>query len=220
MSTVTLRNVASAAMVASLVGACTPRLADAVPAPAEPEEFRGLFAHLGGASTLLPCDPTAAGPVAAVPVDPTPALLEAYARATRQGYPGQRVEVAFRGTRDAETGRIVVREHRTAAAKTPRGTCLPSELWALGNEPFWSLQISHAEGLAEWSAIGAPTVRYDYAAPSVQSEGKVRRYYFHGDQRLKATVTKATCEDATSGNRYPYRVRVERAGGVYEGCGE
>ena len=225
MSRTSLRNVAPGAMVALVAvlvyaaSACSPR-AGAL-APSEPEEFRGLFAHAEGASTLLPCGAGAdGGTVEAVPITATPALLAAYARATRQGYPGQRIEVAFRGTRDPETGRVVVRDHSAAVAKTRHSACLPAELWALGNEPYWSLQVSRAEGVAEWSAIGEQTVPYAYAAPTVEEGGALRRYYFRGQQRLKVTVTEEACEDTMAGNRYPYRVRVERAGRVYEGCGQ
>ena len=221
MSRAYLRNIALVAIVVSAVAACSPRSGSAVVAPSEPEDFRGLFGHVDGASTLLPCEAGAeGGAVTAVPVDATPALLEASARATRRGCPGQRIEVAFRGTRDVETGRLTVREYTTAAAKTPHTACLPSELWAVGSEPFWSLQVSAAEAVAEWSALGEATVAYPYAAPTLEREGKVRRYYLRGDQRLKVTVTEASCEDSMAGNRYPYRVRVERAGRVYEGCGQ
>ena len=221
MSLAYLRNIALVTIVVYGAAACAPRTGAKVVAPAEPEDFRGLFAHVDGASSLLPCGTHADGAAAeALPVDPTPALLEAYARATRQGYPGQRIEVAFRGARDPETGHIAVRDYSAAVAKTRHSACVPAELWALGNEPYWSLQISRAEGVAEWSAIGEQTVPYAYAAPTVGEGGRVRRYYFGGRQRLKVTVTEEACEDSEAGNRYPYRVRVERAGRVYEGCGQ
>ena len=209
--------VAAAVLVASLCAGCTPRVTVETPvAPAEPESFRGLFTYLDGRGELRPCGKTDVTPLS---VTPTPALLDAYATETAQGYPGQAIVVAFRGTRDPKTGRVIVRDVEEASAKTPSTTCLPYDVWGLGTEPFWSLQVSAAEGLAEWSVLGEPTRAYAYAAPTVEDGGRVRRYYFRGAQRMKVTVTEEPCRDASAGNRYDYAVTVERAGVTYSGCG-
>lgn len=117
--------------------------------------------------------------------------MRLYRSATQQGYPGQRVVADLRGRLEALdpgatptpaglnlNGVLVSEELSKVHTKNPHNTCFPCNYWALGNEPSWSLQISEAEGLAEFSRLGAQTVRFDYSAPSIESEGSVLRYYF------------------------------------------
>ncbi len=161
----------------------------------------------------------------------TPALDAAYQRTIVQGFEGQSVVAKLTGRveivpaveisgngESPPTPRFKVESIDTMMAKNPRNVCVPYTFWGLGNEPFWGLLISRDEAVAEWSMLGENTVRYEYADPTSEMGGKVQRYVFPGEQRMKVTVTQELCIDDMSGNRLPYTIAVERAGKTYKGC--
>ena len=195
--------------------------------------FRGLFrATADGALEWVPCsDPTKTYWV----LGDTEALERAATDLTvdADGYAGQSVMARVRGRlRSVGDGgsaprpsgydaQLVVSGVDRVEGKNRRNYCLDYELWAFGNEPFWSLYVSAAEGVAELTRLGAPTMRFAYAEPVVEDEGRLTRYFLRGDtQRLKVRVEREACSDTMAGNRYPYRVEVEVAGETLRGCGE
>ncbi len=194
---------------------------------AEVVTVEGLYRSAQRNGILVPCGDRR-GP--GYEVVTSPALDAAYAKTIRQGYEGQPVVATLTGRLEAMPAapggageppamqRFYVESVDTLAAKNPRNTCVPYDFWALGNEPFWNVQISSNEGLAQWSMLGENTVGYEYAAPLVEQGGQVTRYVFPGQQRMKVTLTKGECIDNMAGNRFPYSVVVERAGKSYRGC--
>ena len=182
----------------------------------------GLYREVDGRRLFVPCgEPAAVYELSQSNAD----LSEEYSDALMQGYPGQAVVIEVEGKLQPDTrpqperaGELRVRSLRRMRAKNPRNTCVAYDFWALGNEPFWSLQISAAEGLAEFAQLGARTVRFDYAAPTVEADGTTTRYYFAGEQRLKVTITEEDCTDSMAGNPYTHTATVEYAGKTYRGC--
>ncbi len=235
------------ALVAYLIGGCMPKpltsAGDASkPSPgeasvtkagvaygAEVVTLRGLYRPTREGSVFDPCGTPGA---AAYEVVRTPALDEAYRMTTRQGFDGQSVVATLTGRLevvakvDGGSGqpraprRFYLEAIDTLEAKNPRNTCIPYTFWAFGSEPFWNLEISRNESIAEWSALGENAQRYEYAEPLVERGGKVTRYVFPGEQRLKVTVVEEPCTGDMSGNRYPFAVTVERAGKSYTGCAQ
>lgn len=191
-------------------------------APLQAKLISGLYREEGGRGLFTPC--AEPGEVYELST-PDSALASRYAEAILQGYPGQSVVIDLRGEllpgqlpTNRRTGQIVFSSLERIRAKNPRNTCIAYDFWGLGNEPFWSLQVSAAEAVAEFSLLGANTVRFAYAPPSIEQDGKITRYFFPGEQRLKATFTEAPCEDTMAGNPYAYSVVVEYNGKTYRGC--
>ena len=184
----------------------------------------GLYREEGGRQLFVPCgSPSETYEI----VEPDADLTVRYTDATMQGYPGQPVVLELVGAlrpdaaaRPDRNGELVVARVSRMRAKNPRNTCVPYDFWALGNEPFWSLQVSAAEGVAEFSRLGASTVRLGYAPPSLEDDGRVTRYFFPGEQRLKVTFTEEPCTDTMAGNPYGYTAVIEFAGATYRGCGQ
>ncbi len=211
-------------------GAAKVTIADDAPATsAEPMRITGLFRIDDGRLELRPCDePTATYWV----LGDTDQLNTLYADATAQGYAGQYVVVEVtgklrkaakpRGAAMASpyTAQFEVTSVERVRPKNPKNHCLGYDFWATGNEPFWSLSISEAEGLIELTQLGAPTLAFDYVKPTYEQDGTVIRYYSRGtEQRLKVMLTKEECYDSMSGNKFGYAVEVEVVGRDLVGCG-
>lgn len=194
----------------------------------ELKSFTGLYRMLEGKLEFRPCD--RANDTYWV-LGNTDELNELYEGATAQGYPGQyvvaelvgalRKQEPSRGAAMASpyTAQLAVDRVVKVRAKNARNACLPYDYWATGNEPFWSLQISEAEGVMELSQLGEPTVRFDFTKPTLEQDGKLWRYYSAGtSQRIKVRITVEPCEDTMSGNVSTHTVEVEYAGKTLSGC--
>ena len=234
--------------LAAVLAACSPRQQPAAtpsagqtaesPATVEPAEpqrasetsqtITGLYRIADGRHEFLPCE--APDKVYWILGD-LPSLEQAYADATLQGYAGQHVYAEFTGAlvepeadRGAAKSSPYDAQFRVASVqrirpKNPRNTCLPSDYWGQGNEPFWSLQISKAEGVIELSQLGAPTVAFPYAKPVLEEDGRITHYVTEGtEQRLKVAVYQEECLDDMAGNRFTHRMEVRFKGQVLRGC--
>ena len=89
---------------------------------------------------------------------------------------------------------------------------------AEGSEPYWTLAIEPAAATVTWGLLGEDDRTLEYAAPLPADTTGRTRYYFPGTQRLKATFTEVPCQDAATGNVYPYTAEVNVAGVTYAGC--
>jgi heat shock protein HslJ len=83
---------------------------------------------------------------------------------------------------------------------------------ALGNEPFWSLEIAHGR-IAYDPANGR---RFSVAAPPPRMTSNGYRYE---TPRLAVEVTRAECSDGMSDRRYADTVTVTIGGETLRGCG-
>ena len=191
-------------------------------------QLTGLFRIADGKYEFRPCEaPTKRYWV----LGPLSELDERYADATLQGYPGQNVVATLTGalvqprsSRGAAQSSPYDAQFRVTSidrvrAKNPRNACPPADFWGAGNEPFWSLQISEAEGVIELSQVGAPTVAFPYVEPVVAKGGAETSYITEGtEQRLKVRVYAEECLDDMAGNRYTHRMEVTYKGQVLKGC--
>ena len=191
--------------------------------------FVGLYRERDGKLEFVPCE---AAEKSYWVLGNTERLTSLYESATRQGYPGQYVVASVKGmlrkpspSRGAAmaspyTAQLEVSEVVEVRPKNFRNTCIPYEFWALGNEPFWSLQISAAENVVEFSQLGSKTISAKYVKPTTDAADGPIRYYipFDNGQRMKVTVMTQSCEDSMAGNKYPYTVELEYNGQTYSGC--
>jgi len=202
---------------------------DDMPIDKVEQTYVGLYRQRDGKLEFTPCE---APEKSYWVLGETEALEELYASAIRQGYEGQNVVASMRGvlkkpkpSRGAAMAspydaQLVVSEVVKVRPKNFRNTCVPFDFWGLGNEPFWSLQISEAEGIIEFSKLGAATEVAEYVKPSIENEGLTSRYFmtFPSGQRMKVKVTKEDCKDSMAGNPYDYSIEVSYNGEVLKGC--
>jgi len=203
--------------------------ADDMPSDAVEQVFVGLYRQKGPKLEFVPCN---APEKSYWVLGETEKLNDLYESAIRQGYAGQNVVASVRGnlkrakpsngaaTSSPYDAQLFVKEVVKVRAKNFRNTCVPFDFWGMGNEPFWSLQISEAEGIIEFSKLGATTEVAEYVKPSIENEGLRSRYFvtFPSGQRMKIAVTKEKCEDSMAGNPYAYSIEVSYNGEVLKGC--
>jgi uncharacterized membrane protein len=98
---------------------------------------------------------------------------------------------------------------------------VPYDFWALGNEPNWSLQISRMEGLIElYDFAENKTYSFFWNEPKddkgvivYSSFNTVRKY------SIEIRITKESCSDTMSDEKYDYSVTAEIVGGKkFKGC--
>ena len=198
---------------------------DDMPSDAVDQVFVGLYSQDGATLEFIPCD---APEKSYWVLGETEKLTDLYASAIRQGYAGQNVVASVRGmlkkTKSSSNSpydaQLIVKEVVKVRPKNFRNTCVPFDFWGLGNEPFWSLQISEAEGIVEFSKLGAPTEVAKYVKPSIENDGLTSRYFmtFPSGQRMKVAVTKEDCADSMAGNPYGYSIEVSYNGETLQGC--
>ncbi len=100
------------------------------------------------------------------------------------------------------------------------------DFFAIGNEPSWSLEIDFETGmrfssLTEPSAMNTPPGKESRA-----QDADVTRYFAETEAgTLIVTLLRGECTDNMSGERFPFRVRVEIKRSIdvdytrFEGCG-
>ncbi len=187
--------------------------------------YIGLYAQNGSKLEFIPCN----SPEKTYWVlGETEKLKGLYGSATRQGYEGQNVVASVRGvlkktkpnSNSPYNAQLVVSEVVKVRPKNFRNTCVPFDFWGLGNEPFWSLQISEAEGIIEFSRLGAATEVAAYVKPSIENDGLRSRYFvtFPSGQRMKIAVNQEACTDSMAGNPYEYSIEVSYNGETLKGC--
>lgn len=146
---------------------------------------------------------------------PAPIPYEAvYAVLT--GMPGPRDSAGLASEAD---GTFTVHKVDTLQAKTMFNACLPYEFWCHGTEPFWSLQISEAEGGIFLKNMADETgTQYAWTEP--RSDGKTSWVYetINGEQPLKISVKKENCNDGMSDTEYGYSAEVTIEGQTLRGC--
>lgn len=90
---------------------------------------------------------------------------------------------------------------------------------AHGNEPFWGLQID-MNSMLSFKMISGDSLGIAMENVQVDSSGGVQTYQLQaaGDS-LKIELHPIGCMDSMSGQVYDYRVRVNKGGNEYSGCG-
>jgi hypothetical protein len=91
---------------------------------------------------------------------------------------------------------------------------------AVGQEPFWNLQILKGRELRFTFDLGERVVVVPDSGPVIDDVHGVRQYHDMTDViDLRAVVQDLPCEDAMSGEPYPYTVSVTLNGRSFDGCG-
>lgn len=120
----------------------------------------------------------------------------------------------------AETdGTFTVTKVDTLESKNMFNACMPWEFWCRGTEPFWSIQISEAEGGIFLKNMADETgTQYAWAEP--RTDGNTSWVYeTDGNERpLKIVVKKGKCSDGMSDIEFGYSVEVTVGKETLRGC--
>jgi heat shock protein HslJ/uncharacterized membrane protein len=101
----------------------------------------------------------------------------------------------------------------TLPAPAPETTVPTGEAWfALGTEPFWSLEITQSR----ITYHDAERRRVTEANPGAQTSLNGRRY---AGQRMTVDISMQPCSDGMSDRRYAETVRLTMDGRTLNGCG-
>lgn len=132
------------------------------------------------------------------------------------------------GTKDAtataaETdGVFTVTRVDTLQSKNRFNACLPWEFWCSGTEPFWSLQISEAEGGIFFKNIANETgAQFAWVEPKTDN---VSSWVYEtndasgSENRLKIVIKKEKCNDGMSEIEYGYSAEITMNGTNLRGC--
>ena len=98
--------------------------------------------------------------------------------------------------------------------------------YAVGNEPSWSLDIDFDKGMWFKSLTTVSELNTPPGREAKAQDADVTRYFAETEAgTLIATVLRGECVDSMSGERFPFRVRVEVKRSIdadytlFEGCG-
>lgn len=105
-------------------------------------------------------------------------------------------------------------------AKNFKTVCFPYDFWCLGNEPFWSVEISGGENIIRLTDMGTESAYYySYTEPVI--EGDQYKYEIPaeaGQPPLRIVVKKEECSDGMSDRVYDYSVSVQAGDRKLNGC--
>jgi uncharacterized membrane protein len=119
----------------------------------------------------------------------------------------------------AETaGIFTVTQVDTLQPKSKFNACLPWEFWCHGTEPFWSLQISEAEGGIFLKNMADETgTQFAWAEPTTDNQTSWV-YEIISSEPLKIFIKKEKCNDGMSEIEYDYSVIVTQNDATLRGC--
>ncbi len=114
---------------------------------------------------------------------------------------------------------LVVTEIIKVEPKNFRTECYNYEFIALGNEPFWSLDIIPEEQRIVLKEVGIEKVREFIYVPA-NIAGGVHRYEATNPSKDKLVVVirEGECSDGMSDRQYNYSAEVTVNGKIYKGC--
>ena len=93
------------------------------------------------------------------------------------------------------------------------------ELFAKGNEPFWSLTINSSTGTMRFKSLNGDSINTPVPERQTDSDGTFRYNAVVEGGRINAVFRPDSCVDSMSGQRFDYRVEVDVRGKNYVGCG-
>jgi len=114
---------------------------------------------------------------------------------------------------------LVVTEIIKVEAKNFRTDCYNYEFIALGNEPFWSVDIIPNERRIVFKNVGEEkALEFIYAPAKVN--GGVHRYEAKSpsNKKLVVEIRQEKCSDGMSDRQYKYSAEVTIDGKIYKGC--
>ncbi|TAK47771.1 MAG: hypothetical protein EPO28_01685 [Saprospiraceae bacterium] len=193
-----------------------------------PAPFSGLYIFNEKTSTYLDC---AAPGERYLAIDETGAINRNFKRMLRYPYPGQAIYAEVKGFKtdffgamtlpDNYTAFIILTEIVNLEVKNFRNTCIPYDLWALGNEPFWQAEISANEGVIEFQELGFDGSRFFPFVPSTMEDSTTIYASINHDtgDNIRISVFSEKCGDTMSDSVYQYKVALTMNGKRFTGCG-
>ncbi|HMX41918.1 MAG TPA: hypothetical protein PKD78_16390 [Saprospiraceae bacterium] len=194
---------------------------------AQPATLRGLYQQTAQGRFLTDCAEmarAAGGHMRATPVlDQTGRLDSLYRAATQPApIPEESVYAVLHGS--LSEGTLTVTRIDTLQGKNMLSTCPPYDFWCSGTEPFWSLQISAAEGgIFLKNMADERGSAYVWSAPT--TDGKNSWVYRAAPKNaadasapIQVTVRRQPCSDGMSDLRFDYTSEVKIGATVLRGC--
>lgn len=112
---------------------------------------------------------------------------------------------------------ILFTDNIKAEQKNYKNTCIPSDYWCTGTEPFWVIQISKAEDLIDlYNPMEQKTTHFVYAIPEIKN-GITTYSSTDGENKIKVIIKKEKCNGAVD-KQYDYSAQVQLNDKKYSGC--
>jgi uncharacterized membrane protein len=192
------------------------------------QEYRGLYVFTQRQSNFRDCAEPDARYIA---IDETGGAERNYRRLLRFPYPGQPIFAEVKGYKTAYYGNeklpakfagfFVVTEILELEVKNYRNTCIPFEFWALGNEPFWQVQISAGENVIEFKGMDDERTKFFTYLPPVQADSSIVYAVLNQEtgDNIRISIKEEDCSDGMSDIRYRFKVEMTMNGQNFSGCG-
>ncbi|MEJ7692889.1 hypothetical protein [Daejeonella sp.] len=191
-----------------------------------PVVFKGLYTFGNEVRTLRDCS----GSQTVYWVnDSIASLRDKYEKTNRfPSYPYESVYAEVRGYLSGKSrlgyaseyeNVLVVTEIIKLEPKNFRTACYNYEFIALGNEPFWSVDIIPQEKRIIFKDVGQErALEFIYASAKVS--GEVYRYEATSarNNKIAVVIRKEKCSDGMSDRQYNYAAEVTVNGTIYKGC--
>lgn len=186
-----------------------------------PVDFKGLYTYGNGVSTFRDCK---TGKVYWL-TDSSGKIAEMYSAINR--YPGYSYESVYAEIKGYLNGNptsgydneLRVTSVLKAESKNFQTACYPYEFIALGNEPFWSVDIIPAEDRIVLKDTGAEEV-YEFPYRRAVTKGGSYKYDVTNSKNDKLTliISKSKCSDGMSDRQYSYSAAAIINSKILKGC--
>lgn len=117
-----------------------------------------------------------------------------------------------------DSGSIIFSDNLKAEQKNYKNTCIQSDYWCTGFEPFWVIQISKGEDLIDfYNPMEQKTTHFVYAKPEIKN-GITTYSSTDGENKITVVIKKEKCNGAID-KQYDFSVKVQLNDKKYSGCG-
>ena len=112
---------------------------------------------------------------------------------------------------------ILYRDGIKAEQKNYKNTCIQSDYWCTGFEPFWIIQISKGEDLIDfYNPMEQKTTHFVYSTPEIKN-GTTTYSSTDGENKISIVIKKEKCNGAID-KQYDFSVQVQLNDKKYNGC--
>lgn len=116
-----------------------------------------------------------------------------------------------------DSGSIIYSDNLKAEQKNYKNTCIQSDFWCTGTEPFWVIQISKDEDLIDfYNPMEQKTTHFVYAKPEIKN-GTTTYSSTDGENKINVVIKKEKCNGAID-KQYDFSVQVQLNDKKYNGC--
>lgn len=116
-----------------------------------------------------------------------------------------------------DSGLIIFSDNLKAEQKNYKNTCIQSDYWCTGFEPFWVIQISKGEDLIDfYNPMEQKTTHFVYAKPEIKN-GITTYSSTDGENKITVVIKKEKCNGAID-KQYDFSVQVQLNDKKYNGC--